>query len=291
MNSMTGFGRGAATVGPITATAELRSVNNRFLEAATRLPRAVSDHETDVQNLLRGHFDRGRFTVNVQLDAASADLPLRVNAEVARAYTNLLSDLAAASGLNEPVTLDHLLRYPDVFTNDAPDDESAEDAWAATRQALAVAIDEMKTTRRQEGEALRADLDARLDTIEKAVEQVEVRAPERVTEARTRLAERLADVLADTRVQPERIEQEIALLADRLDVTEECVRLRAHLTFFRDALNATEPAGRRLNFLVQEIGREVNTIGSKANDTETAHLAVAMKEEMEKIREQVQNVE
>ncbi len=292
MNSMTGFGRGSATVGATTMTVEMRSVNNRFLEVVMRLPRVLTDRETDIQNLVRAHLDRGRVSLTIQHDASGrVGLPVHVNADAARAYAALLRHLADTAGIDAPLTLENLLRFSDVFTTDEPAEDNADEAWRAAQEALAKALGEMNSTRHQEGEALRADLESRVGSIETYTDQVEARAPERVTEARIRLVERLELVFEDDRINTERIEQEIALLADKLDVTEECVRLRAHLLFFREALAATEPAGRRLNFLVQEIGREINTIGSKANDTEIAHLAVSMKEEMEKIREQVQNVE
>ncbi len=292
MNSMTGFGRGTSVAGTTAATVELRSVNNRFLEVSARLPRLLADREADVQAMLRRHLERGRISVSVQLDASeAADLPLRVNAAAARAYGDLLRSLAREAGIEAPLTLDHVLRYSDVFTADALPQHETDEAWQATAEALERAVADLIATRAQEGEALRADLAERITALEQATAEVERRAPERVGEARIRLVERLQLVLEDARVDPARVEMEIALLAEKLDVTEECVRLRAHLQFFRQALDADEPAGRRLNFLVQEIGREVNTVGSKANDTEIARLAVTMKEELEKIREQVQNVE
>ncbi len=292
MNSMTGFGRGTATVGATTATVELRSVNNRFLEVSARLPRLVADREADLQTLLRGRLERGRIGVSVQLDTAGAEaLPVRVNVEAARAYGALLRELADAAGIAAPVTLDHLLRFAEVLTTDAPADAGADEAWQATTAAIEIAVAELVATRQQEGEALRADLEARIGALERATAEVERLAPERADDARVRLVERLERVLEDSRIQPERVEMEIALLAEKLDVTEECVRLRAHLGFFRDALAGADASGRRLNFLVQEIGREVNTVGSKASSTAIAHLAVGMKEELEKIREQVQNVE
>ena len=163
--------------------------------------------------------------------------------------------------------------------------------WRVAEVALAAACDRLAQMRAQEGQALADDLSARLDALSRMTDEVEARAPGRVVEARARLTERLTEILGDERIDPARLEIEIALLADRLDVTEECVRLRAHLRFFREAMASDEAHGRRLNFLAQEIGREVNTVGSKANDTQVAHLAVGMKEELEKIREQVQNVE
>jgi uncharacterized protein (TIGR00255 family) len=159
------------------------------------------------------------------------------------------------------------------------------------QQAIAEAIAQMQAMRLQEGAALQKDLIARIDGLDEQLAEVEARAPYRVSEARTRLRERLEDLLNDDRLNPDRLEQEIAYIADRLDITEECVRLHAHLSAFREALAAEEPVGRKLNFLVQEIHREVNTIGSKANDAEVAHLGVSMKEEVEKIREQIANIE
>ncbi len=286
---MTGFGRGTATVGAALANAEVRTVNGRFLEVKTRLPRALSAHEADAEKLVRSRLDRGNVTVNLTLDR-DADTGLSVDPDAARRYADLLRSLVQHAGLDEPVRLDHLLRFSDVFTTEAaPTDHP--DAWAAAAAALAAALDDLATMRTQEGAALEADLRARLAALTRMTAEAETRAPQRVDEARARLRARLDDLLGDARISPERVEQEITLLADKLDVTEECVRLRAHLTFFGEAMDGGEAPGRRLGFLVQEMGREVNTLGSKANDPPLQHLAVAMKEELEKIREQVQNVE
>lgn len=297
MHSMTGYGRGTAPFGRTAVTAEIRTVNGRFLEPKTRLPRLLAGREAEVERLLRTRLERGSATVNVTVEAAEAgaDVPLRVNAEAARGYGRLLRELADAAGVAEPVTLDHVLRFTDVLTTDLDGDAtSADDAealWTSAAAALEGALDDLLAMRQQEGRALYDDLVARLADLDAATARVEARAPLRVAEARARLAERLDALVGEGRVQAERIEQEIALLADRLDVTEECVRLRAHLTFFREAMDGAEPAGRRLGFLVQEMGREVNTIGSKANDPLVQHEAVGMKETLEKIREQVANVE
>ena len=292
MLSMTGFGRGMAQVGQTTATVELRSVNSRFCEVSVRLPRALSDREAEVQNLVRQALERGRINVQVTVEQASADaLPLQVNETAVRGYARLLESLREAAGITEPVRLEHLLAYPDVFISaDASADARAE-TWTAVQRALEEAIAGIQTMRRQEGEALGADLEARLDAIERTLVEVEARAPQRTIEARERLLKRVEELFADERIDRDRIEFEIALLADRLDVTEECVRLRSHLQLFREALRSGASEGRKLNFISQEINREVNTIGSKANDAAIARLAVGMKDEMEKIREQVQNVE
>ncbi|HEX7071629.1 MAG TPA: YicC/YloC family endoribonuclease [Rhodothermales bacterium] len=290
--SMTGFGRGSSDRGGVNVWVELRSVNSRFLEISTRLPRVVSDREQDVQARIRQAFARGRVSVQVQLgESSSEDLAIRVNPAAARAYRNLLDELRKAAGIQEPVQLQHLLTFSDVFAADDADEHASDRLWDALQEALDAAIADMKRMRAEEGLALRRDLENRLDTILKSLDAVERRAPQRIEEARVRLTERLQEVLGDERLSRDRIEQEVVLYADRLDVTEECVRLRSHVNLFREALASDEATGRRLNFLVQEMNREINTIGSKANDAAVAHLAVDMKEELEKIREQVQNVE
>ena len=293
---MTGFGRATLQHESAEATVEMRSVNNRYCDVSVRLPRALAEREADVQARVKAAFARGRITVQVQLEQhTDADLPIRVDEEAARAYAGLLERLRQVAGFEEPVRLEHLLRFSDIFTTPDEDEASVasadEVAWRVVQAALDGATKALQAMRRQEGEALQADLLARADAIEAALVQVEQRAPERVTEARQKLHDRLQDLLESQRLNEERLELEIALLADKLDVTEEGVRLRSHLALFREALHSDEPVGRKLNFLAQEMGREINTIGSKANDAEIAHLAVEMKEELEKIREQVQNVE
>jgi len=293
ITSMTGFGRGTAEVNGASATVEMRSVNSRFCEVSTRLPRSLADREPELQMHVRHAFNRGKITVTVQLEQSSGEaLPIDVDTEAARAYTLLLEKLRDATGIVGPVEIHHLLHFSDIFTSvDEAQSSRADAAWEAVQQALADAIQDMRRMRAAEGQALQADLQQRLEAIERDLLAVEERAPERLNEARIRLKTRLSEILSDERINPDRIELEIALLADKLDVTEECVRLRSHIQVFRDAFAQEEPAGRKLNFLVQEMNREVNTIGSKANDAEIAHRAVSMKEELERIREQVQNIE
>lgn len=292
IDSMTGFGRGQAEVKNVAATVELRSVNNRYCEVSARLPRSLGDYESEVQARIKKVFSRGRITVQVQLDAAADEvLPIEVDQEAVRAYTSLLNRLRAAAGVSEPIRLEHLLNYSDIFTTAETSSDEAELMWEATAAALDQAIEELRRMRRQEGSALLADLEERISAISRLLDSVQERAPLRVEEARQRLRGRLVDLLDDDRIDPDRLETEIAILADRLDITEECVRLRSHLDLFRQSLNSENPEGRKLNFISQEINREVNTIGAKSNDAEVAHLAVQMKDELEKIREQVQNVE
>ena len=289
---MTGFGRGTARAGAVEATVEVRTVNGRNAEATVRGLGEMPEREVAVGARVKDAVDRGNATVHVALGRdGGAAAALRVDGPAAAAAGDLLREAAAAAGLGpEAVTLADVLRQPDVLVP-APAEDGG-DAWAAVERALTDALDALDAMRRAEGAALQADLAARADALDALLGAVRARAPERVAEARERLAERLAALLdgTDGRLDPSRLELEVALLADKLDVTEETVRLASHLDQLREALGADEPVGRRLNFLAQELGREVNTIGSKANDAETTRLAVAMKEEVEKIREQVQNV-
>lgn len=292
IDSMTGFGRGQAEVGNMAATVELRSVNNRFCEISARLPRLLADYEPEVHARLKRAFSRGRISVQVQVETgANQRLPIDVDLDAVRAYASLLERVRAAAGIAEPIRLEHLLAYSDIFTTADDSSGQVEAVWSAVERALDIAIGELRKMRRQEGRALQTDLEQRIDAISRLLDRVIERAPARIDEARERLRERVEELMADDRVDSDRLEFEIAMLADRLDITEECVRLRSHLDLFRDALNNENPEGRKLNFISQEINREVNTIGSKSNDAEIAHLAVQMKDELEKIREQVQNVE
>ncbi|MBC15103.1 MAG: YicC family protein [Rhodothermaceae bacterium] len=291
LRSMTGFGRGTAREGAADATVEVRTVNGRYAEVTVRGLGDLAEHEAAVQSLVKDAIERGNATVHVTLTTGAASGPLQVDPAAASALGALLRHAAEAAGLaSESVTVADLLRAGDVLVPAPPDPAAAEAAWAAVRAALAEALTRLDAMRQAEGTALADDLGARLDALDALTAEVEARAPVRLEAARQRLRDRLTDLADVPDLDPGRLETEAVLLSDKLDVTEETVRLRSHLEQVREALAAPEPVGRRLNFLSQEIGREVNTIGSKANDAEITRLSVSMKEELEKIREQVQNV-
>ena len=291
LRSMTGFGRGTAREGAADATVEVRTVNGRYAEVTVRGLGDLAEHEAAVQSLVKDAIERGNATVHVTLATGAASGPLQVDPAAASALGALLRHAAEAAGLApESVTVADLLRAGDVLVPAPPDPAAAEAAWAAVRAALAEALTRLDAMRQAEGAALADDLGARLDALDALTAEVEARAPVRLEAARQRLRDRLTDLADVPDLDPGRLETEAVLLSDKLDVTEETVRLRSHLEQVREALAAPEPVGRRLNFLSQEIGREVNTIGSKANDAEITRLSVSMKEELEKIREQVQNV-
>lgn len=288
--SMTGFGRGTASADGTDVTVEVRSLNGRYCDVTVRSPRGLAPHEADIQNRVKDALERGKVNVSVQVQRPTESAPLRVDAAAASAYRRLLDELRAAARIEEPVGMEHLLKFPDLLVADEDDTDEDEALWTATQDALTEALAALTAMRRQEGDALETDLRDHLAALETELDAVEQAAPARIEAARAALHERIADLFDDERIDRDRLELEIALLADRLDVNEECVRLRSHLALFRDALASEEAVGRRLNFLAQEFNREINTIASKANDPAIAHRAVTMKEELEKIREQVQNV-
>ncbi len=289
---MTGFGRAEVARGGITATVEVRGVNSRYLDVTARLPRLLSQREKDIKEIVRGCVNRGNLVVSVSVEEESdANAPMAVNKTAAKAYIKLLNDLRKAAKIKEKVRLEHLLKFSEVF--EVPKDEqSDEQEWKVVEEALRSALEGFNTMRRNEGSELARDLQRRIQWLSETVEKIERMSRERIPEERNRLHERIAQLVEDKSViDQNRLELEIALLADKLDVTEECVRFRSHTKFFLDTIANTDSAGRKLNFLVQEINREANTIGSKTNDSEIGHLVVQMKEEVEKIREQLQNIE
>ncbi len=287
---MTGFGVGDAPLGDGRVVVELRALNHRFLDVRVRLPEELLDQNFFIEQLARESLARGRFDIGVRLEGAALPPP-RFSVERARALYRGLAQLRdeLAPGTELPVTA--LTGMPDLVTNPTTaDSEGARTALKAAFEAALVRLDEM---RRQEGDALLRELSTRLASARQLRATISLRGPEMLEGYRTRLRERLDRLLSESGLQVDagRLEAEIVILADRSDVTEELVRLDSHFDQFTRLLNADGPVGRRLDFLLQEIGRESNTIGAKSQDAPIAHLVVEMKAELERIREQVQNVE
>jgi len=293
IRSMTGFGRGHARGDAGAATVELRSTNKRHLNVYVHLPDAMGEAEAEVRSRVQDAVERGQIDVNIDVDPADADeAPAVIDADAAMRFKERLERLSAAAQIEQPVRLKHLLQFDEIFAAEEEREAAQiQRAWPVVLEALDAAIDAFQEMRAEEGAALQDDLAARVDAIEEHLDAIEARAPERVEERQTRLRERLAELMDDDRIDPDRLETEVALLADKLDVTEECVRLHSHLTMFREALASDESSGRKLKFVTQEIHREANTIGAKADDETISRHAVQMKEEIEKIKEQIRNVE
>lgn len=293
IESMTGFGAGEASANGVTYTVELRSVNNRFLEISSRAPRAIAQRENEIKELIKTKIARGKVSLTASKEDGNGESetpPLTVDKKRTKQVRAVLDQLRKAAKIKEQVKLEHLLHFSEVFEGKPATDDEAE--WNVFRTALLKAVDGLKRMREKEGAELAKDSKQRIDRINKDIDTVEQLSKKRIPEERKRLNDRIAQLMEDKGViNNQRLELEIAILSEKLDVTEECVRFRSHNKFFLEALSAKESEGRKLNFLLQEMNREANTIGSKCNDVQIAHIVVGIKEELEKVREQLQNIE
>lgn len=291
IRSMTGYGRGQQTLGGMDITVEIRSVNHRYYEYSSRLPRVYGFLDERLKGYLQKAVSRGKVDVGVWIDTVDAPgSEVVVNHALAEGYLKALHELAQTYGLRDDVSVNTLSRFPDILTvRKAAEDEDA--IWEAVRQVADEALAGFVAMREREGARLREDVLARRQTILRAVEQVEARSPEIVREHMAKVEARMKELLSTATVDEQRLLTEAALFADKTATAEETVRLRSHLDQLETLVNASEPVGRKLDFLVQEINRETNTIGSKVQDVELARVVVDVKAEIEKIREQIQNIE
>ena len=291
IKSMTGYGRHEYAAHGRTLAVEVKSVNNRYLDCNVRLPRVYICAEDGVQRRVKQTISRGKVDVYINIENTSEDaVSVTLNQSVAAGYLSALRTMADTFQLPGELSVGLLSRFPDVFRVDkVPEDleELAADIHLAAEGALA----DFDSIRIREGEKLAEDLLGRLDTLEGYTGQVEQRSPQTVAEYRARLTAKLQEVLEDRQVDEARVLTEAAIFADKVAVDEETVRLRSHIDQFRGMLAEGSPIGRKLDFLIQEMNRETNTIGSKCNDLEISTIVVNMKAEIEKIREQVQNIE
>jgi uncharacterized protein (TIGR00255 family) len=291
IRSMTGYGAAEVATEAGRLSAEIRSVNHRYCEISLRLPRSITALEGPVRQHLTERLSRGKINLTVSWEGYEEEGGrLRVNHDVARQVVAALAELKDKYELGGPLDARSVASMPDVLTWDRPAVDEIR-LWEQLKKVLDGTLDNMAQMKAREGDALRREFESRLSAIERLLARAEERAPLRPKEAQERMLARLKPLLGDIPVDPVRVAQEVAFLAERLDCTEECVRMRAHLDQFRRLFVDAEPAGRKLNFLLQEMNREVNTLGSKGNDTVIAEVVIELKDEIEKLREQVQNVE
>ena len=291
LKSMTGYGKSESVTDSGKLSVEIRSVNHRYGEISVKLPRQFMSLEGEIKKRVSSRFKRGKIDIFINFEQPSgvAALP-QVNFAMAKAYHEAFLALNHHLGIYEPVPASIIIAQKDVLVSQelAPDMDGISAALFST---LSDAMDSFGEMRCMEGEALHTEIAGRISIIYEAVETVAVRSPVAVAANVERLKERIVKLLADVQLDEMRFAQEAALIADRMEITEELVRLRSHFKQFDSLLSLDEPVGRKLDFLLQEMNREVNTIGSKANDAEIAAMVVELKSEMEKIREQIQNVE
>lgn len=291
IKSMTGFGRGHEVLNGRDITVEIRAVNHRYYEFSCRIPRSMGFIEEKLKSLLNGKISRGKVEVSVLVSNTDApDEKVSINREVVRDYITALRSVKEELSLNDDLSLSHVMRIPDAFTV-IKEETDEELLWGDIKTVAEQALERFISMREAEGERMKADLLARLDTIEGWVGIVEQRSPIIVEEYRKRLFDRMTEVLNGANVDESRILLEAGIFSEKTAVDEETVRLRSHIAQFRTMLCGEEAIGRKLDFLVQEMNRETNTIGSKVQDIEVTRLVVDQKSEIEKIREQIQNIE
>ena len=291
IKSMTGYGRSECTIHGRTLTIEVKSVNNRYLDCNIRLPRVYSCAEEGIQRRVKQIISRGKVDLYINVEHTSeAAVSVTLNHSLAAGYLEAMRAMVDAFQLPGEITVGMMCRFPDIFQVDkVPED--LEQLTADLHLAAETALLDFDTMRTREGQKLEEDLRTRLQTLASCIQQVETLSPQTVTAYREKLTAKLQEVLADRQLDENRILTEAAIFADKVAVDEETVRLRSHIDQFRTMLEEGSPVGRKLDFLIQEMNRETNTIGSKCNDLEISTVVVNMKAEIEKIREQVQNIE
>lgn len=291
IKSMTGFGRGHEILNGRDITVEIRAVNHRYYEFGCRIPRSLGFLEEKLKTLLNGKISRGKVEVSVLVYSVDApDEKISINKEVVKDYIDALRSVRDEFFLNDDLSLSHVMRIPDAFTV-VKEEADEEQIWADVKAVAEQALTKFIAMREAEGERMKADLLSRLATIENWVGIVEERSPIIVEEYRKKLFDKMTEVLSNANIDESRILLEAGIFSEKTAVDEETVRLRSHIAQFRTMLEGEEAIGRKLDFLVQEMNRETNTIGSKVQDIEVTKIVVDQKSEIEKIREQIQNIE
>jgi len=289
---MTGFGRGEATQDNIRVTVEVKTLNSRYLDISPRLPGSIQNKELDLKEIGQQHLSRGKVLINAYVDKSAMGLiDTTYNAEKLKKYAGMLKEMRTIATIDEPLKLSHLLEFDDIFESRKEDEKNLKVIWDCTKEATREGLTLLNNMRQKEGQELGDDLKKQIHDISVLLEKITEQSSQRAPETRKKLTERIQKMVSSDSFDPDRLEMEIAILVDKMDINEEAVRLQSHLKFFLEALEGEQPVGRRLNFLCQEINRELNTIGSKANDSDIAHHVVIGKEKLEQIREQVQNIE
>ena len=291
IQSMTGFGRGEAANEKYKVTIEMKSVNHRYLDLSVRLPRKLNFYEPAIRNQVKEFAKRGKIDIFVSIEQLQENAEsIQYNPQIAAAYLSGISQMADEFSIAGTIQAYQLARFPDVFTK-AEEDDNEEEWIPIVTQALRDACEKFAESRRIEGEKLAKDLSEKLDHISDLVDKIETRSPQIVEEYRKKITEKVEQLLGDTQIDENLLATEIVMFSDKICVDEEMVRLRTHVEHVKETLAAGENIGRKLDFLIQEMNREANTTLSKANDSEVSEYGIDLKTEIEKIREQIQNIE
>ncbi|RHR32346.1 YicC family protein [Clostridium sp. AF19-22AC] len=291
IKSMTGFGRCEVLKEFRKFTVELKSVNHRYLDVNIRMPKKLNFFETSIRTLLKQYANRGKVDIFITYeDTSESQVSLKYNASLAAEYMKYFKQMEEEFGLENDIRVSALSRYPEVITMEEQC-EDEEELWNGLKEALEGAFAQFVETRKTEGQNLKQDILEKLTGMEKLVAFIEERSPEIIAQYRARLEEKVGELLKDTQMEESRIAAEVILFADKICTDEEVVRLKSHISHMRDTLEEKEGIGRKLDFIAQEMNREANTILSKANDLEVSNCAISLKTEIEKVREQIQNIE
>lgn len=291
VKSMTGYGHEEGIFGSKRVVAEIRSVNHRYADYNIKVPRYYGFLEDMARKYVSQYISRGKVDVFISVESYSdTDRQITLNSALAQSYIEALRQMRDEFNLADDISVSSVARFSDIFHSERKE-EDADEIWQIVLQALKPALEQFIQMREREGERMAADVRQRGEYMLTLVSDVERRSPERVSEYRERLKSKLMEVLESSDIDEARILTEAAIYADKVAVDEETVRLRSHFAELERILSSGEPAGRKLDFLIQEMNREINTIGSKANDIQTAKIVVELKAELEKMREQVQNIE
>ena len=289
--SMTGFGKASVEYDGRKIAVEIRSINSRFLDLSLRLPRTLSEFELSIREYIRSKINRGKVSVNISINGNSEKGEFLVlNEDNAKIYYNMANQLKEQFDLPGEIDLNLMLSFPDLLTKEEETFDT-EKILELVKQLLDDAFVDLNKMRFAEGERLADDMKSKIETLEKELVFIESRAAKRISKRKDELKEKVAKLMGDLEIDEQRLAMEIVLLADKMDITEECVRFHSHNEQFLNFINQGSPIGKKLNFLAQEMHREANTIGSKANDSELTFHVINMKDEIEKIREQIQNIE
>ncbi len=290
ISSMTGYGKGVAENENFSIELEVKSVNSRFLDIYLKLPNSLMNREYEIREIIKNRISRGKLSVilNLKNTGAANSVP-EIDKEKLKAYLAVLREVKKVSKITEKLKLDHLLYNRDLFFQN--DKDYGDEVFKLIKSALESALDNLKKMRQNEGKELAKDLKRRIKIIDKKVTEIQDESGNSAKSYFDRLKERMQSLIEDITAYSDRLELELALIADKSEITEECVRLRSHLKFFLESMEKDKEPGRKLNFLCQEMNREANTISSKTISTEITHNSVLIKEEIEKIREQIQNIE
>ena len=291
IKSMTGFGRCEVLKDSRKFTVELKSVNHRYLDVNIRMPKKLNFFETSIRTLLKSYADRGKVDIFITYeDLSQSQVSVKYNAALAAEYLKYLNQMAEEFSLDNDVRVSTLSRYPEVFTmEECSEDE--DELWNEIKEALEGAFSQFVEMRTKEGERLKEDILLKLDLLSEQIRFIEERSPQIIAEYRTKLEEKMRELLEDTQIDDNRIAAEVILFADKICTDEEVVRLKSHIQHMKETLEESNGIGRKLDFIAQEMNREANTILSKANDLDISNRAISLKTEIEKIREQIQNIE